>query len=86
MWSCLRNRLLQMFYLTDNSTLILTSKGFQPFKNGMVMTPWRCASSVITNRFNTCDGFTFHVQINGGISVRCIEIRMSQPLTYRRDI
>lgn len=70
----------------DNSTLFCFSKGFQPFKDCVIVTPWLSASSLALHRLNAFDGFALHLKINGGIAVRRVEVGMPQPLTDRRHI
>ena len=50
------------------------------------MTPWLRTSFFALHRLNAFDGFSLHIEINGGIAVRCVEIGVTQPLTDRRQI
>ena len=78
MWSHPRKSLLQSLPALDNSTLLKGSEILQPFKNGLVLTPWGLART--WNGFDFVNGLTLHLEIDGGVTVRRAWAGMTEPL------
>src|SRR5215470_14259336 len=79
MWSHPRKPLLQSLPAPDNSTLLKGSEIFQPFKNGLILTPGSLART--RNGFDFVNSLSLHIEINGGVPVRRAWARMTEPLT-----
>ena len=82
MWSTFLEPLKTGNQVVNYCTLM--SQGFKPSQDGFIHFPCTCFD--IRWRFDQLNRLAFHFQINDGVTVGCVEARVTQPMADRCQV